>query len=441
MTRRRLLGLLGASALAVAAVAVRPALPVPWPGRPTITGLVPDPRQIVSESAASYGAAHGLGVDLLPWQPSPEGDARVEAALAAGEPTPDALGLGLEANAVRYGSRGWLAPLDTSVAAMARPDFAPRWLEAATDRGTLFALPARLGLGLLYYRRDLLAEANVRPPSTWAELLETAFQLRTAPELDQPRAKCACAGVPSTSLETGGVFGYLPVLGGPVEVFHHFSELLWSNGGRYLDDDGRPAFQRAEGVAALRFLTDLLQTSRTTPLGVLENDPQAIWDVFLKGKAALHRGPLHSPVEAEREGSAVRGRVGLAPLPHFPGHPSAPSLRGWGYAVNAHSRRRDEAVGLIGHLVGDGVQRRLGLEAGYLPTRLGFYAEPSVVGRYPELAVVAESLPRARLPFRHPRSGELIDLIGAELESAVLLLSSPEAALESAARQVEGVVA
>jgi multiple sugar transport system substrate-binding protein len=80
----------------------------------------------------------------------------------------------------------------------------------------------------------------------------------------------------------------------------------------------------------------------------------------------------------QREGSPVRGKVGIAPVPAFSGFPGVSVLGGWLLAVAKHSPHQKEARDLVGFLTSPDVQRRMAMELGYNPTRIALYAEQTL---------------------------------------------------------------
>lgn len=88
---------------------------------------------------------------------------------------------------------------------------------------------------------------------------------------------------------------------------------------------------------------------------------------------------------SQKEGSPVRGKVGLVPLPSFPGSPSAPTLGGWMLAVPTLSSHSREAGELIRYLTSPEVQRQMALDLGYKPVRRDLYQEKALLSAQPWL--------------------------------------------------------
>jgi multiple sugar transport system substrate-binding protein len=67
----------------------------------------------------------------------------------------------------------------TDVLGDAKSQFTPRVIERMTFDGKIWAIPQVVDMQMLYYRKSLLENANVKPPSTFAELTEAAAKVKT----------------------------------------------------------------------------------------------------------------------------------------------------------------------------------------------------------------------------------------------------------------------
>lgn len=73
-----------------------------------------------------------------------------------------------------FAQAGWLRDLSPLLPPQARQGFFPGSIEAVTWNNTLYAVPWYLEAGLLYYRKDLLADHGLAPPKTWKALIRSA---------------------------------------------------------------------------------------------------------------------------------------------------------------------------------------------------------------------------------------------------------------------------
>jgi multiple sugar transport system substrate-binding protein len=302
-----------------------------------------------------------------------------------------------------FAAAGWIAPLDARLPPAERAAFLEAPLRSATWQGRLWALPRFTESGLLYYRKDLVAA----PPASWADLLRMAAPLAT-PE------------------RAGYVFQGKQYEG----LVVNFLEILWAMGGALTDDAGRIVLDSPEAVRALAFMVDLVRRSGVAPPGVVTYTERESLQEFLEGRAVFHRNWSYAWSLVEREGSRVRGRVGIAPLPG----PAA--LGGWHLAVSAFSRHPDAARRLVEYLTAPAAQRIKAVEEGRLPTRAALYEDAEVLRANPHFAHLREPLSRARprpaTPFYPRLSGALQPALSRALVGGL----APREALERAARQL-----
>ena len=308
-----------------------------------------------------------------------------------------------------FASAGWILPLDDRLPATARGDFLPAPLASAVYKGKLYAVPRFTESGLLYYRKDLIPTA----PATWEELRGLAQAKRG-----------------------GGVAGYV-FQGKQYEgLVVNFLELLWSAGGEVLGPDGRILLNGPAGVVALTYLVELVG-SGTAPRGVITYMERESLQEFLEGRALFHRNWSYAWSLVHREGSKVRGKVGVAPLLSWDGRrPGAAALGGWHLALSAYSERQDAAWRLIRFLTDARAQKAKAIGEGRLPTLASLYADPAVLEANPHFAALRQGLAHARHRPITPFYPRLSAVLQTSLSRALVGSSSPQEALDSAAREI-----
>ncbi|MEU4739597.1 extracellular solute-binding protein [Actinosynnema sp. NPDC023658] len=242
----------------------------------------------------------------------------------------------------------------------------PEAVEAAKtpDGEHLWAVPWRSDAGLLYYRTDVLDDAGVEPPTTWAELRWQASTI--APQHD---------------LE-----GYVAQLGRYEGLTVNAAEAIWAHEGDLRHPDSAQAKEGvralAEGVAQGWIPHEALEFNENTSLAE-----------FMAGRALFMRNwPFAGPRLDDGESSKVVGRWAAVPLPG----PSA--LGGWNLAVSRCSAHQATARRFIRFVTDVENQRLMAQRAGFAPTIEFLYDEPGLVS--PELR---RSLlgARARRPSPH----------------------------------------
>ena len=316
-----------------------------------------------------------------------------------------------------FARAGWLLDLTDRV----RPEeLAPHFastVAAATWAGRVWALPWNMNVGLLYYRADLLAKYGLRPPETWEEL-EAAVRTIRAGERD-PRLE-----------------GYLwqgkQYEGMVVNVL----EALWANGTRLLGADGAVFPEPARAVEALAHLRGLLATG-VSPRWVTAADEELSRRAFGDGRAVFLRNWPYVLDLVEAPGSAVRGRVGLAPLPGRVRGAGAGSTGGSHLGISRGTRHPDLALALVRFLTGERAQRAMATGAALYPTRTALYRDPALVARNRWLPRIHDLMLAGRPRPVTPSYLLLSTTLQPELSAVLVGLKPPARAIADARRRLD----
>ena len=189
-------------------------------------------------------------------------------------------------------------------------------------------------------------------------------------------------------------------------------------------------------MVALTYLVELVG-SGTAPRGVITYMERESLQEFLEGRALFHRNWSYAWSLVHREGSKVRGKVGVAPLPSWDGRrPGAAALGGWHLAISAYSERQDAAWRLIRFLTDARAQKAKAIGEGRLPTLASLYADPAVLEANPHFAALRQGLAHARHRPITPFYPRLSAVLQTSLSRALVGSSSPQEALDAAAREI-----
>lgn len=305
-----------------------------------------------------------------------------------------------------FARSGWIMPLDNLLPAAERERYFQGPLLASTFQGRLYAMPWYIDAGVLYYRRDLLDRYGFSAPQTWPELVTIARTILDA-EQDPRLAGFVWQGKQYEGLICVAL------------------EFLRSSGSELWEGD------EALASTALQFMRDLIAKDGITPLAVATADEEGTRHLFGDGRAIFLRNWPYAWSLFQQEGSAVKGKVGIAPLPTFPGHAGVPTLGGWTLAVPTRAPHPQAATDLIRYLSSPDVQRRMALEIGYKPVRRDLYDDDRLVRAQPWLRdlqpVFLAAKPRPVTPYYLMLS----QLAQPELSAVVVGMKSPEEALRS----------
>ena len=138
--------------------------------------------------------------------------------------------------------KGWLTPLNDLVDKYRDEynldDIDPGMWDGVTFGDTIYGIPLGANAIMLHYRSDLFEKYNLKPPTTYDEIIADCEVLKNEPGLDIP-------------------FGLDLSAGWAWEIA--FREALYSLGGSYfVGDTNQPAFNSPEGVAALNKLMEVV---------------------------------------------------------------------------------------------------------------------------------------------------------------------------------------
>ena len=296
-----------------------------------------------------------------------------------------------------------------------RRDFLPGATETVIVGERSFAVPWYVDTGVLYRRTDLVREA----PRTYAELVSSSARARRArPELQ------------------GYVWQGRQYEGLLCNVY----EAIWGHGGSAMSGE-RVLLDTPAARAALEYLRSLLQRG-VSPASVASADEEDSRRAFQGGRAVYMRNWPYALAEAERSGSAVRGRVAVSALPSASGEPGPGTLGGYQLALNAAtpSHKRDLGLELIAFLTSPEANLALALGYGRNPALRAAYAEPRLEAEAPHMRALLPLLERARPRPATPYYAMIADTLQAEFSAAISGIRTPAAALGRASALVDHIM-
>ncbi len=217
-----------------------------------------------------------------------------------------------------------------------------------------YGVPWYVDTRLLFYRRDLLAQAGfAAPPTTWAEwiaMLE-AIKLRAGPRQ----------------------FGVLL----PLNEYEPLLALAMQQAAPLLKDaDARGNFRSDDFKRALRFYRDMFQ--RGFAPATAANQIANVWDEFARGYFSFYvTGPWNIGEFKRRLPQSMQDSWMTAPMPgpSGPGHSVA---GGASLVVFSHSSSKEAAWEFVRFLSRPDIQLRFHALTGNLPPRRSPWNDPSL---------------------------------------------------------------
>ena len=294
--------------------------------------------------------------------------------------------------------------------------------DAFTGNGNLLAIPYTFDLRALYYRTDLFEAAGIEaPPTTWDELVATAQALNDPPDL----------------------YGYL-IVGKGDPALREYSDLLWENGGDFLEnglEPSPPAWNQPEGVEALQWWYDLIHTHEVVPAGTPSYGWEENGQLWTAGQAAMSKqwGPGGS---MDPDQSVIVDNFSIAPL--VGNKTNITTAVCHGRAINLHSANPDAAWQWIHYITGQSAMVDLHASVGSRPAHLGALNEAIETAEGIVALNLQASLAGAANGYTwplFPEFSEIQPILWGEIEKVLSDQKSPQEGLDFAAQEAEKILA
>jgi multiple sugar transport system substrate-binding protein len=319
----------------------------------------------------------------------------------------------------------WLEPLESSVEKgdFSLDPFLPGIVDLA-DRygGHLVALPIYIDGGLLYYRKDLLAKYGLPgPPQTWNDLVDYSLTVQEGERKTNPSFY---AFVWQGAQYEGLICSFLE--------FAASSE-AW----RVRHVDGYQAGGPGSGEA-LALMRDLIHEHGVSPPNTYTEMKEEQCRIFFQnGNALFERNWPYAWMLHNGTDSPVRGKVGIAPLPHFPKGESVSTLGGWHIGISRTSDKKGESWDFVKYCTSFEVQKRLALNLGWNPSRTDVYEDKAVIGGIPHLGLLRGIFENAVSRPRVPYYSQVSDMLQRHINACLAGETTENEALDAIGEEYE----
>src|SRR5262252_4816019 len=294
----------------------------------------------------------------------------------------------------QWAAAGWAEPLDSYLGAdkaKVMGQYLKAYAEADQVNGKVIALPYFADSQFLYYRKDLLEKYKRPVPKTWDEMMETARIIMDG-EKNPNLQGFSTAGAPIE----GTVCTYLVP--------------LWGAGSE-LTKDGKLNLDTPQAKEPFQ-LYGRMKQSGVLPKNIAEIPTDRIRIDMQAGNVVF--GMTWSYVWNRLENDAdtkVKGKIGVAMLPHDQGGKSATCIGGWQLAVSAYSKNKAEAVKFARWLSSPEVSKMQAILASHLPVFPQVYKDPEVLKANPwfaEALPVVEGAKSRPVTAQYPQVSDVI---------------------------------
>jgi multiple sugar transport system substrate-binding protein len=372
-------------------------------------------KQVLQPELDKFAQQTGIKVNLevVPWSDLLN---RLLAAATSGQ-GPDVVNIGNTWSASLQAT-GAFVPFDGSaMTAVGGEDrFVPAALAAAGAPGQPpTAVPLYSLAYALYYNKKMFADAGIAaPPATWEELVTVGRRL------------------------TNGTQWGLAVEGANIsENSHHAFTFSQQWGGEWFDQSGKPTFDTAQNVAAVKRYVDLMAVDKVVnPSNAEYAQNQSVSDFANRKAAMLLWQAAGSAFKAQ---GMAAGEYGVAPVP-FPASAPAGGKRvnsmvaGINIAVFKHTKDRDAALRFVQFMTGDAEQVTLNKAYGSLPSVTTVASDPAFQAE--EQKVLAGVLAQTAAPLPQvPKESQFETLVGTAMKELFADAASGKPVTEQEVRE------
>jgi multiple sugar transport system substrate-binding protein len=317
-----------------------------------------------------------------------------------------------------FASNGWIIPLQPSQFPELK-DFLKPAVDTATYQGRLYAVPDYSNADLLYYRKDILAKAGKKPPTTWAQLAELAETV--APKY--------------------GLYGYAGTFAQYEGLTVNFAEAVQSAGGSILSADGtKVTVDSPQALAGLEFLVNGFQQG-WIPRVALSYEEESAQAAFEAGQFLfLDNWPdVYAALSVPGPANKVYGKFGVEELPG-PNGTSSTSLGGANLAISAYSQHQRTALDFIKYMTNLTNEKEMLEQGSFPPVWTQLYTNQSLVRSYGYLPVLERAINSAQPRPAITNYDQASLVISSEVYQALTRQKEPQAALADMAGQLTQII-
>jgi sorbitol/mannitol transport system substrate-binding protein len=267
-----------------------------------------------------------------------------------------------------YAKSGWIAPLDSHIAAdpgFDQADILASMTASLSSGGKIYGEPFYGESSFLMYRKDVLGAAGLQMPAnpTWQQVADIAAKADGA----RPGMKGICLrGQPGWG-----------------QVFAPLTTVVNTFGGTWFTKDWHAQVNREAFQNATRFYVDLVRAHGET--GAPQAGFAECLNDMVQGNVAMWYDATSAAGSLEAADSPVKGKVGYAPAP-VDETASSGWLYAWSWSIQQASTKKDNAWKFISWASGKQYEQLVGSELGWSRVPAGKRASTYTIPQYARVA-------------------------------------------------------
>jgi len=372
----------------------------------------------IEELCIAFEEITGIKIDIYP---APAATLLEEAtrSLALGESTYDVLDFPPIWCMPDWVDAGWLEPLNDVIPPGMIEQWPPGMVPSMMKDGKIYFVRHQVEPRVVYYRKDLVEQAGYgKPPKDWNELVDLAKKLTIDKDGNDSIDQWGYAYSASPTGET---------------VHETFGSFLYVAGGEFWNKDGSPAFSGPEGLAALTFMSDLVNKYKVVPPGVITYREGPLMDLLGSGAVAVVEGDcslMLRTLSSEPHGEKIAVAV---PMPYKAGMVSGKDFyyfsKGISYCVNKNSKHLEAAKRLAAWVGGYEANWFEGAVELNFPFNRAVFRSPYLKSRIPFFEELSRAAEAGKVET-HANMTLFEDILAKGVVSAISQEKTPQEALD-----------
>lgn len=266
----------------------------------------------------------------------------------------------------KFTANKWIVPLDSYMTSDMKSGIIPGLLKIFTAGNSVYGIPWNNDTRFFMYNQKKLTDAGIQqPPKTWDELTED-----------------------SKILQKKGLvkYGYIDSYAQAQALTNELTYMVYSFGGDYLDNSGKPTATSTAVSDAYRFLQKAINVDKIVDPASMTSDQENAATVFCQGDTAFFLqawAGMYS--QANTAGSSkVVGQIAVAPYSvGKDGNTHVALSLPEAMAIPSTSKNKDAAWKYIAYMSSKTFDKDKALAIGALPIYSTTFGDAEVLKKYP----------------------------------------------------------
>ncbi len=319
----------------------------------------------------------------------------------------------------KFAAAGWLMDLTPRIPQTQLSKFVKNNIEGGRYQNKLYRMPTYSDAGVLYYRKDLLKQAGVKPPETFDQMVKIATKLQK---------------------QGSSKWGYLWQGKQYEGVSAMFVEILEGFGGFWANPDTlEVGLDQPQAIKAVNFLRNLIAKGISPP-GVTTYGEEETRLLFQNGGAVFLRNWPYVWKLANEKDSKVKDKVAIKTMLHAQGYTGGSCLGGWGLGLSKTTPHPKQAWRVIQYMTSEQTMRRIVLATGLLPSYQSLFKDPAIVAKYPHFPQLLKAVQKSVLRPPIGQYAQASDVLQRYLSAAFTGRMSSEDAMKAAAKETRNIL-